>query len=73
MDYCNNLIEDIEVPFFENGVKKFGWHLTIKAAMQHQGWFHRRDRMPLKELSDTDYRAVASMMDTLPLNKYKNF
>ena len=73
MDYCNRLIEDIEVPFFENGVKKYSWHLTIKAAMQQQGWFHRRDRMPLKELSEADYNTVSKVIESLPLKKYENY
>lgn len=70
LEFCKRLIEEVEVPFFENGVKKFGWHLTIKAAMQQQGWFHRRDRMPLKELSDSDYQSVVSMMEGLPLEDF---
>ena len=70
LEFCEGLIRDIEVPFFEQGVKKYSWHLTIKAAMQHMGWFHRRDRMPLKELSQADYEAVSKMMSELPLEKY---
>lgn len=63
------IINEIEVPFFEHGVKKFGWHLTIKAAMEHRGIMSRHERMPLKELSDADAAKVAEFMSKLPIEE----
>ncbi|GAB4375117.1 MAG: hypothetical protein Kow0075_01300 [Salibacteraceae bacterium] len=71
MAYCHAMIEEVEVPFFEQGVKRYGWHLTIKAAMQAMGWFHRKDRMPLKELGENDYKVVEQLIKSLPLHKYE--
>jgi 4-hydroxy-tetrahydrodipicolinate synthase len=52
------ILEKLEAPFFDRCVAKYGWHRTNKALLQAAGLMHRRDRMPLKHLSDGDYALV---------------
>ena len=52
------ILDKLEAPFFDRCVAKYGWHRTNKALLQAAGFMHRRDRMPLKHLSDADYALV---------------
>ena len=61
------IINDIEVPFFEKGVSKYGWHLTIKAALEHKGLMTRKERMPLLALNKKDYHDVCKLIEKLPV------
>ena len=63
------ITEEIEKPFFDYGVKKYGWHLTIKVAMEHFGNMSRHDRMPLMPLSENQSAEFTKVLDNLPLNK----
>ncbi len=62
------IVNEIEAPFFELGVKKYGWHLTIKAALEHFGVMSQHDRMPLMQLPKEKTRKVWGMLDSLPIN-----
>lgn len=53
-----HVIEKLEAPFFDQCAAKYGWHRTNKAILQAAGFMHRRDRMPLKELNDVEYKEV---------------
>ncbi len=64
-----NIIEKIEVPFFEQGVKRFGWHLTIKAALEALGRMPRYERLPMLALDDDKYQEVAALIKSLPLDE----
>ena len=55
------VVEKLEVPFFERCVAKYGWHRTNKALLQAAGLMHRRDRMPLKHLSDEEFILVQTV------------
>lgn len=68
MATCKNIMELIEKPFFENAVFKFGWHLTIKAALEAQGLMARHERMPMASLNDEDAKVVADVVDNLPVD-----
>lgn len=57
-DTIRFILDKLEAPFFDRCVAKFGWHRTNKALLQAAGLMHRRDRMPLKHLSDSDYKLV---------------
>jgi len=57
-DSIRFILEKLEAPFFDRCVAKYGWHRTNKALLQAAGFMHRRDRMPLKHLSDADYALV---------------
>jgi 4-hydroxy-tetrahydrodipicolinate synthase len=52
------ILEKLEAPFFDKCAAKYGWHRVNKALLQVAGFMHRRDRMPLKSLSDTEYEEV---------------
>lgn len=57
-DTIRFILDKLEAPFFDRCVAKYGWHRTNKALLQAAGFMHRRDRMPLKHLSDADYALV---------------
>lgn len=67
VDKYQEMIDQIEVPFFEEGVNQFGWHLVIKAALQARGIMSRRDRMPLQELPEEQYQEVKALIQRLPI------
>lgn len=52
------ILQDLEAPFFDRCVVKYGWHRTNKALIQAAGLMHRRDRMPLKHLTDEEFVLV---------------
>ena len=54
----NFILEKLESPFFDVCAAKYGWHRTNKALLQAAGLMHRRDRMPLKHLSDEEFICV---------------
>jgi len=66
---CERIITDIEVPFFEQVVGRYGWHLGIKAAMQARGVMQRYERMPMLALDEASYSDVASVMQQLPIDE----
>lgn len=63
------IIEEIEVPFFEHGVHRHGWHLTIKAALEARGVMSRHDRMPLMPLPDAEAKQVAELIEAMPVDE----
>jgi len=65
---CDEIIEKIEVPFFDKVVSKYGWHLGIKAAMEVRGVMQRHERMPMLALTDKEYQDVVSTIDKLPVD-----
>ena len=68
-DIINKIINDIEAPFFEHGVKKFGWHLTIKVALEHFGIMSQHDRMPLMPLPEYEALKFIKVLEKLPINE----
>lgn len=52
------ILDKLEAPFFDQCAAKYGWHRTNKALLQAAGFMHRRDRMPLKHLNETEYQEV---------------
>lgn len=67
LERCHEIINKIEVPFFEKVVSKYGWHLGIKAALEARGVMQRYERMPMLALNDDDYQQVCSVMKGLEL------
>jgi 4-hydroxy-tetrahydrodipicolinate synthase len=55
------ILNQLEAPFFDQCASKYGWHRTNKALLQAAGFMHRRDRMPLKHLNDTEYQEVVKV------------
>lgn len=52
------ITKKLEQPFFEKCATRYGWHRTNKALLQAAGLMNRRDRMPLKQLSDDEYKLI---------------
>ena len=63
----DKVINDIEAPFFEYGVKKYGWHLSIKVALEHFGVMSQHDRMPLMPLPPDKSSDFKKILDNLPV------
>lgn len=62
------VVEQLERPFVENCVQKFGWHRVNKAFLEAAGIMNRRDRMPLKHLSDEDFKVVVECYQIINSN-----
>jgi len=69
MAACMRIVNEIEAPFFAEAVKKFGWHLTIKAAMEARGHISRYERMPMVALDKEKAKMVSSVMEKLPIEE----
>lgn len=52
------ILHELEAPFFDTCVARYGWHRTNKALLEAAGFMHRRDRMPLKHLSASEFETV---------------
>jgi 4-hydroxy-tetrahydrodipicolinate synthase len=59
------IIDELEAPFFDGCVAKYGWHRTNKALLQAAGLMHRRDRMPLKALNDREFQEVQQVYEEI--------
>jgi 4-hydroxy-tetrahydrodipicolinate synthase len=57
-DSIQFILQQLEAPFFDGCITKYGWHRTNKALLQAAGFMHRRDRMPLKHLNDLEYQDI---------------
>jgi len=63
------IVKEIEEPFFEHGVRKYGWHLSIKVALEHFGIMSQHDRMPLMPLPTLEANKLKSVLDQLPIGE----
>lgn len=68
LDMLNNIIKKIEDPFWETVVKKYGWHRCNKAILEAAGFFSRRERMPMPELNDIEFKEIISSLDQVKSN-----
>jgi 4-hydroxy-tetrahydrodipicolinate synthase len=59
------IINKLESKFFEKVASKYGWHRSNKALLQAAGLMHRRDRMPLKHLSDDEFVDVQNVYNDI--------
>lgn len=57
---CNKLIDEIESPFFDNCVSKYGWHPSIRVALHVAGFCDYYERMPMFTLDQSSYNEVYS-------------
>ena len=71
-DFCQAMIDRIEVPFFENVVDQYGWHLGIKAALEARGIMSRHERMPMLAIDEKQFRRVQEVMASLPIEDFVN-
>jgi 4-hydroxy-tetrahydrodipicolinate synthase len=64
----NNIISKIEDPFFETVVKKYGWHRCNKAILEAAGFFSRKERMPMPELNNNEFKEIKSSLEEIKSN-----
>lgn len=63
---ARRIVDEVETPFFSGAIAQLGWHRVNKALLQAADLFpHRRDRMPLKTISDAEYEQVAAEYQTI--------
>lgn len=51
-------VKEIDDPFWDDLVAKFGWHRCNKAILECAGFGKRYERLPMKELSLNEYKKV---------------
>lgn len=66
-DIINYYNKNIENPFFDNVVKKVGWHLASKAALEFFGYGHRYDKFPYVILSQNDFEKLDSVLTKIQI------
>ena len=66
IDTINYYIENIEKPFFNDVVNRYGWHISHKAALEFFGYGMRYERFPHASLLSQDYNKAV-----LTFNKIK--
>lgn len=64
------IIDQIETPFFEKGVSRYGWHLMIRAALEIRGHFSRHERMPMLALTDQELGSIREWFEGLPIDEF---
>ena len=71
--FCDKLVNDVEVPFFTNLVKKYGWHLSIRAALEIAGHFPRTERLPMLPINDDQFVSFKSEFEKIDYKKYLEY
>lgn len=69
---CDLLINTFEYPV-NNLMKKFGWHVTIKALMERNKVIKRYERSPLKEIDEKNMRIVENCFNKMRGEASKHF
>ncbi len=64
-DTINYYNENIENPFFNNVVKKVGWHLAHKATLEFFGYGHRYERFPHATLPHNDFEQLNNVLSKI--------
>ena len=64
-------IKYLEKPFYKI-VKKYGWHLTIKAFLELNGNFKRYERQPMTSLKSFHYKKIKKLFLKISDNCKKN-
>tara|TARA_B100002019_G_C21225200_1_gene577003 strand:+ start:244 stop:1170 length:927 start_codon:yes stop_codon:yes gene_type:complete len=70
MEYCDNLLNEVEVPFFSNLVSKYGWHLSIRAALEIVGHFPRTERLPMLPINESDFESFKEEFRKIEYKKF---
>ena len=53
------IVDEIEEPFFSRFVSRFGWHTSMRAAIEAAGYFQRWERSPMYSLDSVDYAEIS--------------
>ena len=65
METFNYYNENIEKPFFQKIVNKYGWHLAHKAALEFFGYGQRYERFPHATLPVEDFIQLNSILSDI--------
>ena len=66
LDAADNIINNIEKPFFDVTVK-LGWHIALKAAMSIKGLCQPYERSPIRGLTSIEHAELLLLMQNLKL------
>ena len=61
------LINEIETPFWDKCVKKYGWHRVNKAFLECAGLMQRHERMPMPSLNDEEFSDLVNIYNDLKI------
>ncbi len=59
----NSILRQIEDPFWDNIVSKYGWHRSNKALLHSAGLMSRYDRLPMEHLNEIEFREIQLFFD----------
>ena len=63
IDKLQKFVHEVDNPFWDGPVKKFGWHRVNKASLEYHGLMSRRDRLPLPHLTHEEYKDLCLFWD----------
>ena len=72
-EYCNSMVTEVEAPFFDDLVPKFGFHISIKAALEAAGHFPRTERLPMYPLSKDEFNYFRKEFEKIDYQKFLNY
>ena len=56
-------VKEVDDPFWDGPVKKYGWHRVNKASLEYFGLMSKRDRMPMQNLNSDEYKDLCSFWE----------
>ena len=59
----DSILRQIEDPFWDNIVSKYGWHRSNKALLHSAGLMSRYDRLPMTHLNETEFSEIQLFFD----------
>ena len=72
-EYCNSLVSEVESPFFDGLVPKFGFHVSIKAALEAAGHFSRTERLPMFPLTEDEFLEFRKEFEKIEYQKFLKY
>lgn len=64
-EYKHWYLNNIEKPFFDKVVSKYGWHVSHKAALEFFGFGSRFERFPHAILDDVDFEKIKPILQEI--------
>ena len=52
-------VREVDDPFWDGPVKKYGWHRVNKASLEYFGLMSKRDRLPMPHLSNEEFNDLS--------------
>jgi len=63
------IINEIERPFLSVGMK-YGWHPSLKSAMEEEGIMNRFERPPLIQIPDAHHKEIVQILQKIKSSQY---